>query len=588
MNIFVVGCGSIGERHIKNLTTISPHSRIIATDTSDERLSLMRERYGIETCKTLAEGFIEQVDAVVICTPPNSHVLIALAAIHNNAHVFIEKPLSNSLSGVDQLLEMAYTSSRVVFVGYCFRFNAGLLAAKKLIDSGQLGRVLFANAEFGQYLPDWRPWQDYVRSYTAKKELGGGILLDGSHEIDYLRWLIGEVKRVSCFADKLSTLEVETDDTACLLLEFANSCLGMIHLDFVRRDYSRSCEIVCEKGTIKWNYQENTLKIFRQDTRRWETNVYLPSEADDMYIAEMSHFLACINKTEKPLIDVAEGLRTLKVVLAAVASSNKREVVQLRRVVALVQARMGSTRLPGKVMKNVMGKPVLWHVIDRLRKTKLLDEIVVVTTTKRRDRTITALAKEIGVRSFTGSEQDVLDRYYQAAKLYGAEVVVRITADCPLIDPELTDEVIKYFLTNNYDYVSSARALTIRAGLYSKPAYPDGLDVEVFSFSALKKAWEEAKLLSDREHVTTYIWRNDDLFRTYTVECEEDLSNMRWTLDTKEDLRFIREIYKRLYKKNSFFGMKEILSLLKANPELFKINYYAARNEGYLKSLEKD
>jgi spore coat polysaccharide biosynthesis protein SpsF (cytidylyltransferase family) len=260
----------------------------------------------------------------------------------------------------------------------------------------------------------------------------------------------------------------------------------------------------------------------------------------------------------------------------------------MTRIVALVQARMGSTRLPGKVLKDILGKPMLWHVINRLKKATLIDEIAIVTTTKERDKQIIKFAKENGIKSFAGSEADVLDRYYKAAVIYKAEVIVRITADCPLIDPDIVNKTIKYFSTNNFDYVSSARALTVRAGVSNKQAFPDGLDVEVFSFAALEKAWKEAKSPSDREHVTTYIWRNDELFKTAVLECDEDLSHLRWTVDNERDLVFVRTVYKELYKTNESFGLKDILAFLEKKPKLLWINKGALRNEGYFKSLERD
>jgi predicted dehydrogenase len=306
-----------------------PDFQVIATDVSAERLSYMEKLYHIETCPTLEESLKKGVDAALICTPPSSHVPVALSLVEEGVHVFIEKPLSNSLNNIDELLENARSANLTLLVGYCFRFHPGLKTVKEILGTGELGKVLLAQAEFGQYLPSWRPWQDYAKSYTAMTEFGGGIILDGSHEIDYLRWLVGEVKEISCFAGKLSALKVETIDVAGLLLKFSNGSIGMIHIDFVRRDYSRSCEIICENGSIKWNYQENSLKIYRQDNSQWEIYNNLTSNANDMYEAEMKHFIACINKKEIPLVNGVEGLKTLKVALAALESSEKGKVVRI-------------------------------------------------------------------------------------------------------------------------------------------------------------------------------------------------------------------------------------------------------------------
>ena len=248
------------------------------------------------------------------------------------------------------------------------------------------------------------------------------------------------------------------------------------------------------------------------------------------------------------------------------------------RISVIIQARMGSTRLPNKVMADIEGKPMLWHLVNRLKKSKFTPEIVICTTNSTSDTRILGLAKDLGVKSYAGSVDDVLDRCYQGALKYNLETIVRITGDCPLIDPEVFDEVVQYFLKGKYDYVSNTLP----------PKYPDGLDVEVFSFQTLKKAWNEAKLASEREHCTSYVRNNPKKFKIGNVLYEENLKDLRWTIDEKEDLEFVREIYKRLYSKKRVFLMKDILELLKEEPELMKINNQFIRNEGYIKSLKYD
>ncbi len=221
--------------------------------------------------------------------------------------------------------------------------------------------------------------------------------------------------------------------------------------------------------------------------------------------------------------------------------------------------------MPRKVMMKISGKPVLWHLIQRLETSKLIDKIVVATTTNREDVPIVRLCEEIGVDVFLGSEEDVLDRYYRAAKKYHADVIVRITADCPLIDPKITARVIKHYLKNKdkLDYVSTNHPAT----------FPDGLDVEVFSFNALEEAWKSGKKQYEREHVTPYIWDQPDKFRIGNVENDEDLSlKERWTLDYEQDFQFIKAIYDNLYNEGKVFFMDDVLRLLKEKPELRKIN----------------
>lgn len=327
MKILVIGCGSIGERHIRNLKSIQA-GEISAYDVNLERLSTVTKKYGVARYTKLTEALGEGVDAVIVSTPPSFHIPIASAAVDKNAHVFIEKPMSHALHGVDELIQKASRRKLALFIGYNFRFHSGLMLVKKMIDKGKIGRVLSARAEFGQYLPDWRPWQDYRRSYTAKRELGGGIILDGSHEIDYLRWLIGEVSEVSCFAEKISDLEVETEDVAGILLKFKNGAIAQIHLDFVRRDYSRECEIIGENGTVIWSYQDKFVRVYSAKSRRWQ-HFDTGDDLNDMYIQEMKHFTRCVSGKEKPLIDGTEGKRVLEIALAAKKSAETAEAVKI-------------------------------------------------------------------------------------------------------------------------------------------------------------------------------------------------------------------------------------------------------------------
>jgi spore coat polysaccharide biosynthesis protein SpsF len=245
---------------------------------------------------------------------------------------------------------------------------------------------------------------------------------------------------------------------------------------------------------------------------------------------------------------------------------------------AIIQARRGSKRLPDKIMKPLSGKPILWHVVERVSYSKLIDGVVVATTTNRIDDIVDELCKKNNFSLFRGSEDDVLDRYYQCAKEYNIKNIVRITADCPLIDPNVIDIVIQYFLDNKFDYVSNR----------IEPTYPDGLDVEVFSYETLEKTWKETTLPSDREHVTTYIENHPERFKISNVKQNIDLSYLRWTVDYKKDLEVVKEIYKKLYSKKHMFLMEDVLQLLEKRPKLNKINAGIQRNEGILLSKKND
>jgi len=234
------------------------------------------------------------------------------------------------------------------------------------------------------------------------------------------------------------------------------------------------------------------------------------------------------------------------------------------KVVAIIQARMGSTRLPGKVMKEILGKSVILWDLDRVSLSKLIDEIVVAIPYGKENDVIVDTIKEYNDKIIIarGSEDDVLDRYYQAAVQTNADVVVRITSDCPLIDHVVIDKIIKQFLDNDCDYCSNSLIRT----------YPRGLDTEVFSFKALEAAWNEAKKDYEREHVTPYIIENPDKFKLLNVANDIDLSHLRWTLDTKEDFEFINAVYKRIFPKKHLFLMDDVLELMDKEPELIDIN----------------
>lgn len=247
------------------------------------------------------------------------------------------------------------------------------------------------------------------------------------------------------------------------------------------------------------------------------------------------------------------------------------------KTVAIIQARMTSTRLPGKVMMDLDGSPMLYQVIARARLANALDLVTVATTTNATDDTIAEYCKAQRVQCFRGSENDVLDRYYQAARHFGAEVIVRLTADCPLLDPAVIDQVIETFRAGDYDYISN----TIEV------SYPDGLDTEVFSLTALRRAWKEANLISEREHVTPYLWKHPDLFRLANVKNETDFSKLRWTVDEPQDLEFARRVY-HYFRMEPSFGMNDVMHLLRTHPELCEINTDFERNEGYQKSLRAD
>lgn len=231
------------------------------------------------------------------------------------------------------------------------------------------------------------------------------------------------------------------------------------------------------------------------------------------------------------------------------------------KIVAIIQARMGSTRLPGKTLMPLAGKPMLVRVVERVSRAKQLDDLVVATTESPMDANITALCGANAWKCFRGSEEDVLDRYYRAAQATHADVIVRVTADCPVVDPDLIDSAITSFRLGRFDYVSN--------GLDPR-TYPRGLDVEVFSNETLGRAWKEDANLAWREHVTPYIYRHPEEFRLHRIAGERDFSAHRWSVDTAEDYELLRKIYEHFDDRP--FGWMAVLRLVEQHPDWAMLN----------------
>ena len=246
-------------------------------------------------------------------------------------------------------------------------------------------------------------------------------------------------------------------------------------------------------------------------------------------------------------------------------------------IIAIIQARMGSTRLPGKVLKKVLGKPLLEHLIARVKRSRSIDKIIVATTTRREDVALARLARSLGVGAYRGSVEDVLDRYYQAARTVKAETIVRITGDCPVMDPEIIDQCVDFYRRSRFDYVCNV----------NPPTFPDGMDVEVFSFAALQHAWQKAKKTSEREHVTPFMRAGG--FRTANIKNEIDISGLRLTVDEERDVSLIRKLMAFFAEQeNPDFGLPDITALWQRNPEFFSGNQDIERNGGYRQSLKND
>ena len=247
-------------------------------------------------------------------------------------------------------------------------------------------------------------------------------------------------------------------------------------------------------------------------------------------------------------------------------------------ILAILQARVSSSRLPGKILLPILGEPMLFRQIERINRCRRIDKLIVATSTDPSDDALVSACKERGIDVGRGSLDDVLQRFIDVARPYAPSIIVRLTGDCPLTDPDVIDATIELFIRGGHDYASNAYP----------PSYPDGLDVEVTRMSVLEQACAEAKLLSEREHVTLYIRSRADLFRAGTLQNTVDHSHLRWTVDEPADFEVVRAIYEALYPANPNFTSADILAYLDRNPSLAAANSGIARNEGLAKSLAKD
>jgi spore coat polysaccharide biosynthesis protein SpsF len=595
MKVLVIGGGSIGTRYARLLRqSFAPE--ILVLEPDDHRRTVFMQTVIARPVASLDIGLLEHPEAAIICSPTSMHASQCLQAVRAGCHVLLEKPLSHNLDDVNLLIEEVRSRKQVVLVSCNFRFDPALSQMKQWIESGLVGTPLTCRASYGQDLRKSRPERDYRTVYASSKALGGGIVLDSVHEIDYLSWFFGSVGSVSAMTCKLSDLEMDAEDSANLLLRFNSGVRALIQLDYFRPEYNRTCEVIGTEGIIQWSYSPKILRYFSRQSGLWSTRAMSDDvDSDFMYECQLRHFFDCIAGDVKPAQDVASAVQTLKVAVSALQSAESgretgvvriesvppmvyRTEVQFEayqkptpgRIVAIIQVRMNSARLPGKALADICGKAMLTRVIERVRAAQSVDEVIVATSSTRVDDPIAALCDTLGIRCFRGSALDVLDRFYRAAEHANADTVVRITGDCPLIDPELIDELILTFRRTGMDYVSNRR--------YGSPqvshSYPDGLDVEIFRIEVLRIAHLDAELDYDHEHVTPFIWRNCDRFSVLYTQSPTEFSHRQWTVDYPEDLEFVRIIYTRL--EGDTFSLRTVLKLLEENPQIARMNHHLA------------
>lgn len=317
--ILIVGLGSIGQRHLRLARDLLPKADI----------RVLRHQAGSAVPATANGGVFSIGDAIafapqiaVIASPAPFHIATAQALAEVGVHLLIEKPLSASLDGVTRLLETCHQQGTVLLTGYNLRFLPSLQRFRDLLSEHVIDRVLSIRCEIGQYLPSWRPDSDYRQGVSARCELGGGALLELSHELDYLRWIFGEVDWVKATLSHQSSLELDVEDTAHLTLGFVpagdgHQLIGAVNLDFIRHDTTRLCTAIGEKGSLRWNGLTGGVALYEAGAKEWRELFSHPHQRDDSYLAEWQNFIDCVNEHKTPLVTGEDGLKVLQIIEAA-------------------------------------------------------------------------------------------------------------------------------------------------------------------------------------------------------------------------------------------------------------------------------
>ena len=314
----VVSVGSIGLRHLNNLRKLRPTSVIAALRLNSPQDALTPEGCDLQFFN-LDDVQHFSPNAAIIASPASTHTELTDKLVRMRVPVLVEKPFSDSLERLQDIANFASLHHIPIMIGYNLRFKASLLEVRKRILSGLIGDVLYVRASVGQYLPDWRPNSDYRKNVSAQKTLGGGALLELSHEIDYIYWIFGKPKQVSCRGAKLSSLEIDVEDVVELCLEYENpKRIISIHLDFIQRKVARTCSFIGTDGTLIWDGLKDTIEIFNVNSNSTEiVDAFGLSDGNQPYVDELEHFLQCVETGAEPIINATQGIDVMAIIVAA-------------------------------------------------------------------------------------------------------------------------------------------------------------------------------------------------------------------------------------------------------------------------------
>ncbi len=330
MKFVIIGLGSIGKRHIKNLLNfgIKPHN-ITGIDPRQDRINETKKLFNIDSTYRNLNKLDKSYNAAIICSPTSLHIKQAIFLAKKKINIFIEKPLNHNLSKINVLKNIVKKNNIKVLITYPFRFSKHGQKLKEIVKSKKLGKIYFFRGIFSEYLPDWHPWENYTKFYMAKKNLGGGSLLDQSHLIDMCHFLFGEAKEIyGCINSKVSDLKVETDDLVNMNVKFKNGVMGNIHQDMIGRKHQKNLEIICKYGNIFWDVYDLSVKIYNAKTKKLKKYTF-HKDHNKMYENQTNHMIKILKNVEKPKINLDDGIHTMKIIKAAKKSYKSGKVVKV-------------------------------------------------------------------------------------------------------------------------------------------------------------------------------------------------------------------------------------------------------------------
>ncbi|MFZ0183287.1 MAG: Gfo/Idh/MocA family oxidoreductase [Nitrosotalea sp.] len=328
MKVLVVGYGSIGQRHIENISYLKNVEILVQTKRKYDKI--LKNKCS-KILHSLSAAINEKPDVAIISNVTSQHMETAIKLAQSKVDIFLEKPISNSLSGMNTLLNLIKKNNLITQVGCQFRFHQCIVKIKEIIDNDEIGRVISVKVECGSYLPDWHPYEDYRKSYAARNDLGGGVVLTCIHEIDYLYWLFGDVEEVFSITGKFSDLKINADDLSTIIMCFKNKIIAEVHLDYFQKPAIRSCKVIGTKGIIYWDSDSNTVKLYDFHNDTWKTKFKMKKyDRNILFVKEVEHFFQSVKERKETINPIqTDGVKTLKIALAILKSAKNRKIVKL-------------------------------------------------------------------------------------------------------------------------------------------------------------------------------------------------------------------------------------------------------------------